>query len=66
MFVCVCNNISERKIHEAAAQGVRTLDELSDHLGVATGCGTCAEFARDCLEEALAATDTPAPMPQPA
>ncbi|HKL78724.1 MAG TPA: (2Fe-2S)-binding protein [Gammaproteobacteria bacterium] len=66
MFVCVCNNISERKIHEAAAQGVRTLDELSNHLGVATGCGTCAEFARECLEEALDENNASAPLPQPA
>jgi len=54
MFVCICNNVSERKIHEAARQGVSTLDELSEHLGVATGCGTCVEFARECLDEALA------------
>ena len=66
MFVCICNNVSERKIHEAAAQGVRTLEELSTHLGVATGCGTCAECAQQCLREALGEATEPTPQAQPA
>ena len=64
MFVCICNHVSERKIREAAERGARTLEELSDHLGVATGCGTCAEFARECLEEAVAELEeAPTPVP---
>jgi bacterioferritin-associated ferredoxin len=70
MYVCICNAVSERKIHQAAAEGARTLDELQEALGVATGCGTCAEFARDCLQEALdqQRADAPDMMPgfQPA
>jgi len=66
MVVCVCNNVSERRIREAARQGVGTLEELSEHLGVATGCGTCAECARECLSEALTETAAEAAQPQPA
>jgi bacterioferritin-associated ferredoxin len=61
MFVCICNQVSERKVHEAAHRGVRTLEELSELLGVATGCGTCTEFARDCLAEAVAELEASAP-----
>jgi bacterioferritin-associated ferredoxin len=66
MVICVCNNVSERRIREAASRGTRTLEELSEHLGVATGCGTCAECARECLKEALAETTPEAAQPQTA
>jgi bacterioferritin-associated ferredoxin len=57
MYVCICNAISERKIHQAAAQGARSLDDLQAMLGVATGCGTCAQFALECLDEARTAQE---------
>ncbi|HKJ71510.1 MAG TPA: (2Fe-2S)-binding protein [Gammaproteobacteria bacterium] len=61
MYVCICNAVSERRIHQAAAEGARTLGDLQDMLGVATGCGTCAQFAMECLNEAVAAEADPAP-----
>ena len=53
MYVCICNAVSDGKIHQAAANGARTLADLQDALGVATGCGSCAELAMECLQEAL-------------
>lgn len=52
MYVCICNAVSDGKIHQAAAEGACTLADLQDRLGVATGCGSCAESAMACLREA--------------
>ena len=65
MYVCICNAVSERKIHQAVANGARDVADLQEMLGVATGCGTCAEFAMDCLHEALADQETEASQPLP-
>ncbi|MEF8792050.1 (2Fe-2S)-binding protein [Thiohalorhabdus sp.] len=52
MYVCICNAVSDGSIHQAAAEGARTLADLQDMLGLATGCGTCADIAMACLHEA--------------
>ena len=51
MFVCVCNNVTDREIRAAVALGARTLGDLSDGLGVATCCGRCADCARSLLPQ---------------
>ena len=50
MFVCVCNGITERQIREEIVRGASTLAELTAALGIASGCGTCADYARQLLE----------------
>lgn len=57
MFICLCNGVTERQIHEAIDDGACSLTDLSARLGVASGCGTCASFARDMLTEALEQRD---------
>lgn len=52
MYVCVCQAVTERQIHEAAKAGARTVKDLRRELGVTTECGRCASCARDCLREA--------------
>ena len=52
MYVCVCQAVTERQIHEAAWQGARTVKDLRRDLGVAADCGRCAGCARQCLREA--------------
>ena len=54
MYVCVCNAVTDRDIHEAAASGVETLAELSRRTGCADCCGTCADLAGEILAEARA------------
>ena len=49
MYVCVCNAVTERQIHKAIDDGIRTLRELRQTLGVTAECGRCARCARDCL-----------------
>jgi len=42
MYICICNAITERQVHESARSGVRSIEELSATLGVAAGCGRAA------------------------
>ena len=57
MIVCVCNNVSERKIRQAVDSGITTMPELRDKLGVGTCCGKCHSCAktvlRECLEDGM-------------
>ena len=54
MYVCVCNAITDRAIHAAAAQGVTTVDELTRRTGCGDCCGTCVDLAGEILAEAHA------------
>ncbi len=58
MIVCVCNNISDRKIRQAVEDGMSTLADLRQHLDVGTCCGKCHSCAkqvlRECQDEAQA------------
>lgn len=51
MFICICNGITERQVREAIDQGASTLQDLTACLGVASGCGTCAHFTNQLLDQ---------------
>ncbi|RJG02160.1 (2Fe-2S)-binding protein [Noviherbaspirillum sedimenti] len=51
MIVCVCNNVSDRKIRQAADEGMTTLADLRKHLDVGTCCGKCHSCAKQVLRE---------------
>jgi len=53
VYVCICNNVTERDIAKAVEAGARTLDCLAHELAVSTCCGQCREVAQDCLQAAL-------------
>ena len=53
MIVCICNNVSDRKIHQAVNEGMSTMSELRDNLEVATCCGKCHACAKQVLRECL-------------
>jgi bacterioferritin-associated ferredoxin len=53
MIVCVCNNISDREIRQAADSGLVTLSALRDDLGVGTCCGKCKSCAKTVLRKYL-------------
>ena len=57
MFVCVCNGVTERQIREAIDRGARSLPELTAALGVAAGCGACADHTRCMLESFVPARE---------
>ena len=52
MYVCICNAITDTMIHQAAADGVENLAELTRYTGCASTCGSCADLAEQVLEEA--------------
>jgi len=51
MIVCVCHNVSEKKIERAYDAGMTNFAELRAHLAVGTCCGTCAGCARKVLRQ---------------
>jgi bacterioferritin-associated ferredoxin len=55
MIVCVCNNISDRKIRKAVDAGMTSLADLRKNLDLGTCCGKCHSCAkqvlRECIEE---------------
>ena len=53
MYICICNNVTEKDIREAVDAGARTMDCLSESLAVSTCCGQCACAADECLKLAL-------------
>jgi bacterioferritin-associated ferredoxin len=64
MYVCICKGVTDSQIHEAIGRGARRLEDLSRDLGVATGCGQCACFAADLLDEAPASSGSLAAVRQ--
>lgn len=53
MYVCLCNNVTERDIEQAVRCGARSLNCLASQLAVSTCCGQCREYADECLRSAL-------------
>ena len=46
MIVCICNNVSDRKIRQAVEAGMTSMVELRDHLDIGTCCGKCHPSAK--------------------
>nr|WP_237380238.1 bacterioferritin-associated ferredoxin [Cupriavidus sp. SW-Y-13] len=55
VYVCICNQVTDREIHGAVHLGVTTMDELAETLGVGTCCGRCRDCAKQVLCEGVAA-----------
>ncbi len=50
MYVCVCQAVTDREIHQAAMKGAKTLRDLRRDLNVGVDCGRCVSCARKCLK----------------
>lgn len=53
MYVCLCHAVTERKIREAAREGVSSFEALQAATGVSTCCGACREYAEETWQEAI-------------
>jgi bacterioferritin-associated ferredoxin len=62
MIVCICNNVSDRKIQQAVDAGITSMTGLRDHLEVGTYCGKCHACAKRVLRECLADSARTLPM----
>ncbi|MCX7627336.1 MAG: (2Fe-2S)-binding protein [Methylophilaceae bacterium] len=58
MYVCICQAVTERQIHEAAWRCAKTIKDLRRDLDVTADCGRCAGCAKQCLREAHAAIES--------
>jgi bacterioferritin-associated ferredoxin len=63
MIVCVCNNVSDRKIRQAVESGVTSMSQLRDELEIGTCCGKCHSCAKRVLRECMAADTHSASQP---
>lgn len=54
MYVCLCNAVTDRQIREAVGDGVKSMRQLRQCLGVASNCGRCAPHAKELLDESRA------------
>ena len=63
MIVCICNNVSDRKIRQAVDAGMTSMVELRDHLDIGTCCGKCHPSAKRVLRDCLACQPEKAPAP---
>ena len=52
MYICICNQVTDREIRRAVKNGADCMVELRDQLGVAGCCGKCAGHAREIIDEA--------------
>ena len=51
MYVCICNAVTDKQILQAQSEGCLSIDEITESLGVGSGCGRCLEKAEDLLIE---------------
>lgn len=51
MYVCICRQVTDRQIREAAAAGCNSVKALGQQTGLGTQCGRCACMARELLRE---------------
>ena len=54
MIVCVCNAVTESEIRACVEMGCTDLDAVREAVGVASCCGTCADCAREVIENCRA------------
>lgn len=60
MYVCLCAQVTDSDIRQAVREGCCSVRDLRDRLGVAAGCGKCAEMAQELIKETLAEMPVPA------
>lgn len=57
-IVCHCKNVDYITIRKAMIAGARTLDEIKEMTGAATGCGRCAGEIEKILASVCGCTGT--------
>ncbi|GGB83766.1 hypothetical protein GCM10011352_07010 [Marinobacterium zhoushanense] len=50
MYVCICNNITERQVQQAIDEGARSVRDLNRTLCVGSECGKCTCTARQIIK----------------
>lgn len=56
MYVCICNKVTDKQIHQAVEEGVCSMQGLTEELNVASCCGKCKSCARKEMRKAMKRT----------
>lgn len=60
MYVCLCRGITDRQIKdEVTLNGVCSMQELTERLGVGDNCGECRKQAKQILKQSQIQTRLP-------
>jgi len=51
MYICICNQVTDKQIKAAIDKGARSMRDLRSKLGVASQCGQCGQCAKAILKE---------------
>ena len=51
MYVCICEQVTDKQIKSAIAAGATSLRHLREELGVASQCGQCGNCAKAIIKE---------------
>lgn len=57
-IICTCKNVDYVTIRMEMVKGARTLDQIKEMTGAATGCGKCAEEIEKILSSVCGCTGT--------
>ncbi|MCK5829873.1 MAG: (2Fe-2S)-binding protein [Methylococcales bacterium] len=58
MYVCICNEVTDKAIKHATDSGISSMKDLQNSLNVGTSCGRCSSCAKKLLKEYLSSTVT--------
>jgi bacterioferritin-associated ferredoxin len=53
MYVCVCKAVSDKTIRQKVGEGLGSMRELKQCLGVGSQCGKCTQTAQQVLNQSL-------------
>ena len=49
MYVCICNNLTSKKIEQAINEGVADTKNIYSYYNCSPKCGKCVSFVNDLL-----------------
>jgi bacterioferritin-associated ferredoxin len=54
MYVCICQQVTDRDIREYCESNNASLSQMRKDLGLGSDCGRCGKLARQIMNETLA------------
>lgn len=58
MYVCICNEVTDKEIKQATNSGANSMKDLRNTLSVGTTCGQCSSCAKGLLKKYLTSCTT--------
>lgn len=63
MYICICQSVTDKQIHNAVCNGACSMRDLRECLGVLKQCGKCGRSTRETLEKAKQMCKQPVILP---